>query len=169
MSNPWGAPDHTNPVHGPQHHAAPNPTQSSPDLGLLGGGTGAGGWQAPPVMQDPRLVAQYADYRFLWVAILLAFFLGPLGVFYVGFFSGVGASVLVVAAGRTLFSALTAATGVEAWALSACGSGSLQRGLTVGRSAGNVARSCGDFDPRLFRGATDDSGTGESRNGRRSQ
>ena len=111
MSNPWGAPDHTNPVHGPQHHAAPNPTQSSPDLGLLGGGTGAGGWQAPPVMQDPRLVAQYADYRFLWVAILLAFFLGPLGVFYVGFFSGVGASVLVVAAGRTLFSALTAGTG----------------------------------------------------------
>jgi hypothetical protein len=111
MGNPWEAPDHTNPVYGPQHHAPPNPTQSSADPGLLGGSAGGGGWQAPPVTQDPRLAAQYADYRFLWVAILLALFLGPLGVFYVGFLNGIGASVLVVAAGRTLFSALTAATG----------------------------------------------------------
>ena len=111
MTNPWEAPDHTNPVHGPQHHAAPNPTQSSPDPGLLGAGSGAAGWQAPPVVQNPGLAAEFAKYRFMWVAILLAFFLGPLGVFYVGFLNGVGAWALAFAVGQTLFSALTAAKG----------------------------------------------------------
>ena len=111
MSNPWEAPDHTNPVFGPQHHAPPNPTAPSSDPGLLGAGTGGGEWRPAPVTQDPRLAAEYANYRFLWVAVLLAVCLGPIGVFYVGLLNGVAASLLVLGAGRTLFGAVAAATG----------------------------------------------------------
>ena len=111
MSNPWGAPDHTNPVSGPQHHAPPNPTAPSSDPGMLGGSGGGSEWRPGPVTQDPRLAAAYANYRFLWVAILLAVCVGPIGVFYVGLLNGVAASLLVFVVGRTLFGAVAAATG----------------------------------------------------------
>jgi hypothetical protein len=113
MSNPWEAPDHTNPVHGPQHHATPNPTAPSSDPGMLGAGAVEAGWRPPVVTQDPRLAAAYANYRFLWGAILLAVCLGPIGVFYLGLLHGVAASVVVLAVGRTLFGAIRTARGAS--------------------------------------------------------
>ena len=109
MSNPWEAPSHTNPLYGPQNHATPNPTAPSADPGMLGGNNSTHAWVDAPVSQDPRLAARYAGYRFVPVAILLAVCLGPLGVLYVGFLNGVGATLLFYFVGRALYPFFTAA------------------------------------------------------------
>ncbi len=103
MSERFGIPDHA-PQHAPDH-APHNPTPSS-SLGGMGGWDApaygapshgapaagapgyAGGWSGPigPYVRPKRSVI---------LAVLLATVLGPLGLFYVNFLSGVTALIIV--------------------------------------------------------------------------
>jgi hypothetical protein len=101
MNERFGIPDHS-PQHAPDH-SLHNPTPSSafPNIG----GSDAGAWPAPasggggyagpvgPYVRPKRSVV---------IAVVLAFLLGPLGLFYVNILSGIAALLLLPPVVRAL-------------------------------------------------------------------
>ena len=101
MSERFGIPDHA-PQHAPDH-SLHNPTNSTvfPNIGDSGGGawpapvTGGGGYAGPvgPYVRPRRSVL---------IAVVLAFLLGPFGLFYVNLLSGIAALLILPPLVRTL-------------------------------------------------------------------
>jgi hypothetical protein len=97
-----GIPDHA-PQHAPDH-AAQNPTAKG-SWGL-GGGGGAADWPAPSQStggggrSGPYLSIQVDPHKSVNMGIVLALILGPLGLFYVSFLSGLMALFVVIPLAR---------------------------------------------------------------------
>jgi hypothetical protein len=115
-SNYWGPPRHDLPL----THATPNPTDSYRDPGLGGGGN----WSTPVNTSYGGSVGSGTvgagsgiggslgpAKRSALVAALLAFFLGPLGLFYVGVLHGIAALIALPFVVRFLAFAIAIAIG----------------------------------------------------------
>jgi hypothetical protein len=94
--NPWETPRHDRPIsHAPVNPTPPYvPPAMGGDQGWSGAGFAYGGGAAPGAGMPVR--------KSLWLAIPLAVFLGPLGLFYVGILSGIAALVMVPVVVRTV-------------------------------------------------------------------
>jgi hypothetical protein len=111
MSNPWEVPDHTNPI----GHHVPNPTPQGPPPMQLGDG---GNWAPPPAAAplpgggnwSPATSVGVPARKMMWLAILLAMLLGPIGLFYVSFLNGVAALVVLPVIVRTLLKTIIASS-----------------------------------------------------------